>query len=152
MVALIDVQRFFFLLSFLFVYLSPLSAFEYTKGHIVVSHPWARVMLPKVKVGLGSLIINNYGTESDRLMSLVSDVARRTAIYEMLMENDVMKMRQVDNGVTIRSGECVVFKPSGYHIMFFDPQKPFRKGDSFKASLLFEKAGQIDVIFRVDSG
>ena len=67
----------------------------------------------------------------------------------MKMENDVMKMRMLPNGLTIKPGQTVMLKPGGYHIMFTGLQKPLVKGQHVAATLRFAKAGEVKVDFAV---
>ena len=65
------------------------------------------------------------------------------------MENDVMKMRQLPDGIEIPAGATVELKPGGLHVMFMKIKHPLAEGDTFKATLNFEKAGKVDVDFTV---
>ena len=55
-----------------------------------------------------------------------------------------MKMRRVD-GIDIPAGGHVMFKPGGYHVMFFGLKEPMKVGDSFKIELTFENAGKTEI-------
>ena len=74
----------------------------------------------------------------------------RFEIHEMSMDNGVMKMRSVKNGIEIKPGQAVEFKPGGYHVMFIGLNKPFEQGEHVKATLKFEKAGDVSVDFTVE--
>ena len=52
-----------------------------------------------------------------------------------------MKMRPLPNGIEIKPGETVEFKPGSYHLMFVGLKQPFEKGKRVKGTLQFEKAG-----------
>ena len=67
----------------------------------------------------------------------------------MSMSDGVMKMRPLPNGLEIRPGETVELKSGGYHLMFMDLKQPLKPGDTFKATLQFEKAGPLEVNFSV---
>ena len=67
----------------------------------------------------------------------------------MKMENDVMKMRMLRNGLTIKPGETVMLKPGGYHIMFTGLTAPLVKGQHVDVTLKFEKAGEVKVDFPI---
>jgi copper(I)-binding protein len=69
----------------------------------------------------------------------------------MKMEGGTMQMREVKGGLEIGPGQKVELKPGGYHIMFMDLRAPFKQGDKLKAQLRFEKAGTVDVEFKVES-
>ena len=67
----------------------------------------------------------------------------------MSMTDGVMKMRPLPNGLEIKPGETVELKSGGYHLMFMDIKQPLKAGDTFTATLQFEKAGSLDVNFSV---
>jgi len=123
---------------------------DVTVGGLKVSAAWARATPKNAPVGGGYLTITNIGTASDRLIGGSSDTATRFEIHNMSMENGVMKMRPVEAGIEIKPGQTVELKPGGYHVMFVGLKKPFAQGDHVKATLKFEKAGDISVDFTVE--
>ncbi|MCB1340209.1 MAG: copper chaperone PCu(A)C [Pseudooceanicola sp.] len=114
-------------------------------GPLVLSGGFSRATLPNAPVGGGFLTIENTGSEDDRLVSAVSPVAGRVEVHEMAMENDVMKMRALPDGLPIPAGETVTLKPGGFHIMFFDLKQSFKEGDTIMVTLTFARAGSVDV-------
>ncbi|MGE0062780.1 MAG: copper chaperone PCu(A)C [Xanthobacteraceae bacterium] len=132
------------------VFVVPASAHDYTLGALKIGHPWARATPKGATVGGGYLTITNTGKEADRLVGGSTDVAGKVEFHEMSMEGGVMKMRPLANGLTIKPGETVALKPGGYHVMFMGLKKPLVEGQSFKGTLVFEKAGKIEVDFKID--
>jgi periplasmic copper chaperone A len=118
-------------------------------GDIEIAHGWVRAMLDGQPAGGGYLTLTNRGTEADRLVSATAEDARTVEIHMMEMKNDVMVMRPVDGGLEIGPGETVELKPGGLHLMFMGVEKPFAEGQSVNATLVFEKAGSIDVALPV---
>lgn len=115
-------------------------------GNLEVSGGATKAMLPGQPVGGGYVTIKNGGDSDDKLIGVESSVAGRAEIHEMAMVNDVMKMRKLDEGIVIPAGQTVELKPGGLHMMFFDVKKPFAEGDKLPVTLIFEKAGKVDVI------
>jgi len=60
-----------------------------------------------------------------------------------------MKMRKLENGLEIKPGQSVELKPGGYHLMFMGLSEGFKQGETIKGTLQFEKAGSVDVEYRV---
>ena len=114
-------------------------------GPINISVPFTRATLPNAPVGGGFLTIENTGTEADRLISATSSAAKDTQVHSMAMEGDVMKMRELSDGLEIPAGETVVLAPGGFHIMFMGLNQPFVEGESVTVTLTFEKAGTVEV-------
>lgn len=130
---------------------APVKAFahDYTAGSIHIEHPWSRAIPQGAKVAGGYFTIENKGTAPDRLIGGSAEIAGRFQIHEMKTENGIMKMRELDKGIEIAPGKSVKFAPSGYHVMLLDLKKAPKEGDSFMGTLVFEKAGKVDVKFVV---
>ena len=120
-------------------------------GAINISLPFTRATLPNAPVGGGFLTIENEGPEADRLVSATSAVAGDTQIHEMAMEGEVMKMRELPDGLEIPAGETVVLAPGGFHIMFMGLKQPFVEGETVAVTLTFEKAGSVEVLLPVEA-
>jgi copper(I)-binding protein len=118
-------------------------------GSLEISGGAVKAMLPGAKVGGGGFTVKNDGSEGDTLISVESPAAGRVELHEMTMQNDVMKMRKLDDGIVIPAGETVELKSGGLHLMFMDVKKPFAEGDSVPVTLTFEKSGKVDYVLPV---
>src|SRR5258708_34700484 len=125
-------------------------AYDYKVGALEIDHPWSRAVPKGATVAAGYLTIKNTGTEPDRLVSGSTPVAGKFEFHEMSMDKGVMRMRPVTGGVAIKPGETVQLKTQSMHIMMMGLKQPIEKGKSFKGSLLFEKAGAVEIDFAVD--
>jgi copper(I)-binding protein len=114
-----------------------------TVGDIEITDAFARATLPNAPVAGGYLTITNKGKDDDRLVSATSPAAGKVELHEMSMQNDVMKMAPLPDGVAIAAGETVTLSPGGIHIMFMQLNKPFVEGESVPLTLKFEKAGEV---------
>lgn len=124
-------------------------AHDYKVGNLEIHHPASRATLAGQPVGGGFMTITNHGQEADRLVSITSPVSDDVQIHEMAVENDVMKMRQLKDGIEIPAGAKVELKPGGLHVMFMAIKQPFKEGETVAATLNFEKAGPLAVEFKV---
>ena len=127
------------------------TAHEFKAGPLKIGHPWSRATPAGAKVGGGYLSIENTGTAADRLVSVSVPFAARSEIHEMAVKDSIMTMRPMDAGVELPAGTKVEFKPGGYHIMFMELKQQLKQGEMMKGTLTFEKAGAVDVEFKVDS-
>ena len=128
----------------------PAQAADVMAGHLKISAPWARATPKGASVGGGYLTITNTGNETYHLIGGSTPVSKKFEVHEMTMENGVMKMRPVKGGIEIKPGETVTLKPGGYHVMFVQLNRQLTKGEHFKATLDFAKAGKVDVDFTVE--
>lgn len=114
-------------------------------GDITITNPFSRATLPNAPVGGGFMTISNTGSTDDRLIAVETPVAMKSEIHEMSMTDQVMKMRELTEGLVIPAGETVDLKPGGFHLMFMKLQEPLIKGETLHVTLTFEKAGSFDV-------
>lgn len=126
-------------------------AHEFKAGELEIHHPASKATLPGQPVGGGFFTIVNHGKEADRLVSITSPVSADVQIHEMKMEGEVMKMRQLPDGIEIPAGGTVELKPGGLHLMFMGIKQPFNQGEKIPATLNFEKAGAVAVEFNVEA-
>jgi copper(I)-binding protein len=126
-------------------------AHGYKLGTLEIKHPWAKATVAGQPVAGGYMSVINTGSEPDRLVGVTSDVSGNIQIHEMKVENGVMKMGELPDGLEIAPGATVELKPGGLHVMFMGIKAPFKEGESVKAVLTFEKAGTVEVEFKVDA-
>ncbi|SMQ85627.1 hypothetical protein SAMN06295905_2914 [Devosia lucknowensis] len=119
-----------------------------TVGAIEISGAFTRATLPNAPVAGGFLTLTNTGAEDDRLVSVDSPIAREGQIHEMAMQGDVMRMRQLADGLVIPAGATVVLEPGGYHLMFMGLTGAIAEGDAVPVTLTFEKAGTVTLDLR----
>ena len=124
---------------------SPAFAHDYKLGALEIGHPWARATPPTAPTGGGYLSVKNTGTEPDRLMSVSSPAAETVKVHEMKMDGNVMRMRALEGPLEIKPGETVTLAPGGMHMMMMGLKAPFKQGERVPLTLVFEKAGKIDV-------
>jgi periplasmic copper chaperone A len=119
-------------------------------GDLLISQAWSRATPNGAKTGGGYLTIENKGSAPDRLIGCSSDLAGSVQVHEMTVINGVMKMRPLENGLTIDPGKSVKLAPGGYHLMLMDLKRPLKQGDKLPLMLEFEKAGKVQVSLDVE--
>ena len=122
---------------------------DYKIGSLEVSHTWARATPKGAKVGAGYLTITNTGSAPDRLVGGSLATAGGFSVHEMTEVGGVMKMRPLGDGLEIKPGQTVELKPGSYHLMFTDLKQPLAQGEHVQGTLVFAKAGTLDVEFDV---
>lgn len=125
-------------------------AADYRLGALEIDRPWARATAPTAPAGGGFLTIVNKGATADRLVAARSPIARTSEIHEMKMEGNIMRMRELDKGLEIPAGGTVTLAPGGFHVMLMGLKAPLQQGTKVPLTLVFEKAGNIDVELTVE--
>ena len=128
---------------------TPTLAHEYKVGDIVVDHPMAFETPKTAKAGGGYLTITNTGDTADRLLEVRASFPR-VMLHTTEEQDGIAKMKHVD-GIDIPAGATVALEPGGYHVMFMGLNgDPFEVGEKILATLVFEKAGRVEVLFHVE--
>ena len=117
---------------------------------ITINGAYARVASPMAQSGAAFMGIQNTGAEDDRLLSARSDVAQRVELHTHIADGDVMRMVEVEEGFEIPAGETHMLERGGHHVMFMGLNRRLAHGDEVAVTLVFEKAGELDVIIPVD--
>lgn len=125
-------------------------AHEYQAGGLTLAHPWARATPGGATIGAAYVEIKAKDGAADALVSASSPAAGRVELHTHIMDGDVMKMRQVEK-IAVPAGGSAVLKPSGDHIMLFDLKAPLKEGDRLPLTLVFEKAGAVNVEATVEA-
>ena len=138
-------SRRLFLAAAMSVLALPAMAHDYKIGSIEITTPWTRATPPSARTGCGFMTITNKGTVADRLVSARSNASDKVEVHEMQMDGNVMRMRELAKGLEIPPGATVMLKPGSYHIMFMELKAPLAKDAKVPLTLVFEKAGSIDI-------
>ncbi len=125
------------------------NAESYAVGTLKIDEPWTRATPGGAKVAGGFMRIQNTGSSSDRLIGGSLPAAGKVEVHTMSMDGGIMRMRQLADGLEIKPGETVELKLGSFHVMFMDLKEPLKEGPPLKGTLVFEKAGKIEVDYRV---
>ncbi|SEV87525.1 hypothetical protein SAMN04488515_0004 [Cognatiyoonia koreensis] len=120
-----------------------LASAETKVGDLMLTDPFTRATLPNAPVAGGFLTIVNMGETDDTLVAATSDIAGTTEIHTMEMDGDVMRMRELEDGLPVPAGEAVELKPGGFHLMFMQLNAPLVEGETVSVTLTFESAGEV---------
>lgn len=121
----------------------------YTLGALRIEQPWSRATPKGAPVAGGYLKVTNTGATPDRLVGGSFALANKAEVHEMKMQDGVMKMAELPNGLEIPAHGTVQLSPGGYHLMFMGLKDQVTEGQRIAGSLTFEKAGTVNVDFQV---
>ena len=114
-------------------------------AQVTVKDPWVRATVPQQKA-TGAFMQLTAAKEA-RLLSASSPVAGVVEVHEMVMVDNVMKMRALPNGLDLPAGKTVDLKPGGYHIMLMDLKGEVKEGSAVPVTLVVQgKDGKKDSI------
>ena len=116
-------------------------------GSLKIEDAKARATVPAQKMSGGFMKIENKGG-ADKLLAASSSVSKTMELHTMSMEGNVMKMREI-KAIEIPANGKVELKSGGLHLMFIDLKEQLKPGSTIKVKLKFEKAGEVEVPFKV---
>jgi periplasmic copper chaperone A len=125
-------------------------AHDYRLGALVIGHPWARATLRNAPGGGAYLTIRNTGTETDRLISARSPASGLVQVNETRKEGDSLRNRELEKPLEIPPGGTVKMVPDGLHLLMLGLKDPLQKDTRVPLTLVFEKAGKIEVEMTVE--
>ena len=115
----------------------------YQVGELTVETPWSRAT--SARAGGVFMMIHNGGHHGDRLIGAESDLAGRVEVHMTIMEDGVMRMRHMEDGIEVPAGGMAELKPGGFHVMLMGLTQPLAEGESFPLTLIFDEAGEVTV-------
>lgn len=116
-----------------------------TPGEITVDNVTANLTLPTETGALYMRIINNTDVD-DALLGATVPGCGAVELHEMVMQDDVMTMRQLEgNRLPIPAGETVTLESGGRHVMCFGKTGDFTVGQAVPITLEFDIAGTMGV-------
>ncbi|TMV09754.1 copper chaperone PCu(A)C [Ruegeria sediminis] len=120
-------------------------------GLIMIEDAYARSSGMNAKAGAAFMMIMNKGDADDRLIDARSDVAAKVELHTHKISDDgVAKMMHVEEGFAIPAGETHMLARGGDHVMFMGLKQSFEQGAMIPVTLVFEKAGEIEIEIPVD--
>jgi hypothetical protein len=121
-------------------------------GDIMVKDAFARVAKPNAPAGAAFMMIHNMGDEDDRLISASSPAAQMVQLHTHKETDDgIMKMMHVEEGFEIKAGETHALARGGDHVMMMGLTGPINEGEDIPVTLVFERAGEIELMITVDN-
>ncbi|WP_298853408.1 copper chaperone PCu(A)C [uncultured Ruegeria sp.] len=123
----------------------------FAEGTITVDDAYARSSGKTAKAGAAFMMIQNQGDTDDRLIGVTSEAAARVELHtHKVDDNGVAKMVHVEEGFAIPAGETHMLKRGGDHVMFMGLTAPFEQDATVPVTLIFEKAGEVEIEILVD--
>ncbi len=133
---------------------------------ITVRDPWVRAMAAgggmEMDAGAGAMsddtgemdhggstsaaymtLVNGSAT-ADALVSAATDAAEVVELHTVIMEENVMRMRPVEQIEVPANGETEL-RPGGFHVMLIGLQRDLNAGDTVDLTLTFANAGEVTV-------
>lgn len=115
---------------------TPLAAHEYRVDGITIDHPFAYAT--EDTTAEGYVILVNEGA-AETLLGVQANFERVTLYADTPLQS-----------IPIPASGAAELLPGGTHIRFTGLTEPWKDGDQIKATLIFERAGEVPIVFYVE--
>ncbi len=105
------------------------------QAQVEVKSAWVRATVPH-QTGTGAFM-QLTAAKDTRLVTASSSLTPVVEIHEMKLQDNVMRMRQVE-AVVLPAGRTVEFEPGGYHVMLMELKEQVKEGSTVPLTLVFE--------------
>ena len=115
------------------------------ESHLKFESGWIRVTSSGHPMTAGYITISNNGSKDVVLISVSSTVAKMVELHETTFHNNVMKMRELKNGIKIPANGIIHLKPKGLHLMFKGLKTKIKEGKKYKVKFTFTNGSGVEV-------
>jgi copper(I)-binding protein len=109
---------------------------------VSVQSAWARATVQGQKA-TGAFMTLTAKTATT-LVGVSTRVAGVAEVHEMKMDNNVMQMRALHDGLALPAGKSVALQPGGFHVMLMDLKLPLQKDTTIPLTLRFKDAKGVE--------
>lgn len=124
---------------------------DYQRADLMIDHPWSRPTPPGTPMGVGYMAITNRADSKVVLVGASSPRAGHVSLHRTVMDDGVMRMQPLDNGLEIAPGQTVKLEPNGYHLMLEKLASPLKAGEQVPVTLRFRQQDPISIDLSVQS-
>lgn len=130
--------RLFFLSVFLSATLSSgLLAEVWKKDGLLITDMLLVQPMPGQKMTAGYMRIVNTGPADRQLVAARADFAKKAEIHTVAMQDGVMKMRPLKDGLAVPAGAEILLAPGGFHLMLIGLNRQLETGGQVRIELEF---------------
>ena len=139
-------------MKYLFIILvSTISIVNANAQDIRFENAHIRETIGKTNIASAYITIINDSKVNDKLISIKSTLTDKIELHSTKIDNNANATMQHIHSVNVKANEQTQLKPTKDHIMIMDLEQKLLKDERYILTLVFEKAGEIDVEFIVKS-
>lgn len=128
--------------------LAMLAATTAYADEVKVKDAWTRATAPGQDSAMVQLVITS--KKAAKLVGVACKDASTAEFHSMVMEGDLMKMRQVD-AIDLPAGKSIDLGEAGYHLMLIGLKKPLEAGKKTNCEMVVRGADGKDTKVQVIS-
>ena len=118
---------------------------------VTTEDAWGRTS-PQVATNAAFYMTINGGDTDDTLVSASSDACGMVELHETVMNDGVMTMVHLPDGIPVPAGAEVLLEPGGLHVMCMNKQADMEAGEVIKVDLVFATTDPMTVDVEIREG
>ncbi|WP_354625415.1 copper chaperone PCu(A)C [Psychromonas sp. MME2] len=111
---------------------------------LTVDNAYVRATPPHAQNSAAFMVISNSSEQNINLVSASSDIAERVELHTHIMQDGLMKMRQVAK-IEVPAKQQAILQPGGLHIMFIGLKEDLKENKSVIVKLLFDNGEEMTI-------
>lgn len=114
----------------------------------------ASASFPMAQTAAVYMTLHNTSDSQRRLMAVSVDkgLADDAQLHVTKLDGDMMRMREVTEGLSIAANDSATLARGGYHIMLLGLHQRLMAGETFPLTLTFDSGDALTVTVAVDAG
>ena len=119
--------------------------------NLILKAGWIAHVMQNQPTSAGYIVIVNSGDTPRTLLKAQADFAATTHLHKSFMDNNVMKMRHLTEGIEIPANSTLELSPGGFHIMFMKLKNSLKLEETYKVIFTFRELGSVEIPMVVKS-
>ena len=137
--------------SLLGAFFAMIFATNSSAANVKIINEYVRAVPEISRNSAGYMTLINKDSQTIRLQSVDTDLAAKTEIHGHTMNDGMMKMFKVTDGLELPPGKPVKLESGGYHIMLMGLKKELKIKDKVDMTLHFSDGDAVDIKIPVKS-
>lgn len=113
--------------------------------NLSVSNAWMPALPPVAKSAAIYMDLENIGEEALQLVAVKTDIAEKSELHTMKMENGIMRMMELEKGITLEPDSRYHLKQGGDHVMLFNLTNAPSTSDNVTLTIVFKDKSEKNV-------
>lgn len=110
---------------------------QVSAADITIKDAYVRAVAPGQTNSAAYMTIHNHAAEDRTLVAIESPAAEGAELHENIYENDMVKMRRVEGGLTIKAQGMVTLQPGRLHLMLIGLKQKLVPGEMIQLTFKF---------------
>lgn len=118
---------------------------NFMKKGMHISGPWTTPTTADDKSAAVFMTIMNHRRDNVVLKEIKTPVAAKAVVHKLVTKDGKPAMEPLVDGLPLTKHQIIKLEPGGPHLMLMGLNKPLKEGDEIPMTLVFDKAGPVDI-------